>query len=83
MQFSPEDGRIEKPMVPPESARQKLSNEWSCQCFNNLKFLGQFLFPTLSEGSHPKEDDTEDIIYQMQCNTVARSCWGCFESNRI
>jgi hypothetical protein len=30
-EFPPENGRIEKVMVPFERAHQELSNEWSCQ----------------------------------------------------
>jgi hypothetical protein len=42
--FPPENGLIEKLMIPSESAPQELSNEWSYQqVWTILKVLGQFL----------------------------------------
>jgi hypothetical protein len=40
--------KIEKQMVPSESAPQELSNEWSCHLgFDNLRFFGKFLCPAI------------------------------------
>jgi hypothetical protein len=41
-----------KNMIPPDSAPQKLSNEWSSVGFDNLNFWGQFLCPAFGDRSH-------------------------------
>jgi hypothetical protein len=44
--FSPKNGRIEKLMVPTDSAPQELSNEWSCQYASTVvNFFGTFCVP--------------------------------------
>jgi hypothetical protein len=51
MDFSLGNGRIEKLMVPSESAPQELSNEWSCQYVSTiLNFSGNFcVLPLVTE----------------------------------
>jgi hypothetical protein len=60
--------KIEKIMVPPESAPQELSNEWSCQYVSAILNALGILCPALGDRSH--RQSLKSLINSRLCQDM-------------